>query len=148
MKLILTNAVANLGIAGDVVEVKDGYARNYLIPQGLGIKWSRGAESQIAGIKRNRDARQVRDRAHADELRTQIEGLTVQVAVRASEEGKLFGAVTAADIAKAVKAAGGPTIDKRGVKIEKPIKTVGEHNVGLKIHEAVTAHFPVIVVAA
>lgn len=148
MKLILTNAVANLGIAGDVVEVKDGYARNYLIPQGLGIKWTRGAESQIAGIKRNRDARQVRDRAHADELRTQIEALKVQVVVRASEEGKLFGAVTSADIAKAVKAAGGPTIDKRGVKIEKPIKTVGEHNVGLKIHEAVTAYFPVIVVAS
>ncbi|WOQ17159.1 50S ribosomal protein L9 [Raineyella sp. W15-4] len=148
MKLILTNAVANLGIAGDVVEVKDGYARNYLIPQGLGIKWTRGAESQIAGIKRNRDARQVRDRAHADELRTQIEALKVQVVVRASEEGKLFGAVTSADIAKAVKAAGGPTIDKRGVKIEKPIKTVGEHNVGLKIHEAVTAYFPVVVVAS
>ncbi len=147
MKLILTNAVANLGIAGDVVEVKDGYARNYLIPQGFGIKWSRGAESQIAGIKRNRDARQVRDRAHADELRTQIEGLKVQVVARASQEGHLFGAVTAADIAKAVKAAGGPTIDKRGVKIDKPIKTVGEHSVGLKIHEAVTAHFPVTVVA-
>ncbi|MEA5153192.1 50S ribosomal protein L9 [Raineyella sp.] len=148
MKLILTNAVENLGIAGDVVEVKDGYARNYLVPQGFGIKWSRGAESQIEGIKRNRDARQVHDRAHAEELRVQIEGLKVQIAVRASEEGKLFGAVTAADIAKAVKAAGGPTIDKRGVKVEKPIKTVGEHTVGVKIHEAVTAHFPVEVVAA
>ncbi|SDB92425.1 LSU ribosomal protein L9P [Raineyella antarctica] len=148
MKLILTNAVDNLGIAGDVVEVKDGYARNYLVPQGLGIKWSRGAETQIEGIKRNRDARQVRDRSHADELRTQIEGLKVQIAVRSSEEGKLFGAVTAADIAKAVKAAGGPTIDKRGVKIERPIKSVGSHNVGVKLHEAVTAHFAVEVVAA
>ncbi|QGF23210.1 50S ribosomal protein L9 [Raineyella fluvialis] len=148
MKLILTNAVANLGIAGDVVEVKDGYARNYLIPQGFGIKWTRGAESQIEGIKRNRDARQVRDRAHAEELRSQIEGLKVQVTVRASQEGHLFGAVTAADVAKAIKAAGGPTVDKRGVKIEKPIKTVGEHNVGVKIHEAVTAHFPVQVIAS
>ncbi len=148
MKLILTNAVDHLGVAGDVVEVKDGYARNFLIPQGLGMKWTRGAESQIEGIKRNRDARQVRDRAHADELRTQIEGLKVQVAVRSSEEGKLFGAVTAADIAKAVKAAGGPTIDKRGVKIDAPIKTVGSHIVGVKLHEAVTAHFPLEVVAA
>ncbi len=148
MKLILTNAVDHLGVAGDVVEVKDGYARNFLIPQGIGMKWTRGAESQIEGIKRNRDARQVRDRAHADELRTQIEGLKVQVAVRSSEEGKLFGAVTAADIAKAVKAAGGPTIDKRGVKIDAPIKTVGSHIVGVKLHEAVTAHFPLEVVAA
>lgn len=147
MKLILTNAVANLGIAGDVVDVKDGYARNYLVPQGFAIKWTRGAESQIAGIKRNRDARQVRDRAHAEELRQQIEGLKVQVSARTSEEGKLFGAVTSADIAKAVKAAGGPTIDKRGVKIERPIKTAGTHNVGLKLHESVTVHFPVEVVS-
>ena len=148
MKLILTNAVDNLGLAGDVVEVKDGYARNYLVPQGFGIKWTRGAESQIGGIKRNRDARQVRDRAHAEELRAQIEGLKVQVAVRASEEGKLFGAVTSADIAKAVKAAGGPTIDKRGVKLDRPIKHIGAHQIGVKIHEAVTVYFPVEVVAS
>lgn len=147
MKLILTNAVANLGVAGDVVEVKDGYARNYLVPQGFAIKWSRGAESQIEGIRRNRDARKVHDRAHADELRAQIEGLTITVSTRASEEGKLFGAVTAADIAKAVKAAGGPTIDKRGVQLQRPIKTLGTHNVGVKLHEAVTAHFPVEVVS-
>ncbi len=148
MKLILTEEVPNLGIAGDVVEVKDGYGRNYLVPQGLAITWSRGAASQIEGIKRNRDARAVRDRAHADELREQIEGLTIQVAVRASEDGKLYGAVTPAAIAKAVRAAGGPAIDKRGVTLERPIKTVGSHTIGLKLHEAVTAHFPVVVVAA
>ena len=148
MKLILTEEVPKLGIAGDVVEVKDGYGRNYLVPQGLAITWSRGTESQIAGIKRNRDARAVRDRSHADELREQIEGLSVQVAVRASEDGKLYGAVTAAAIAKAVKAAGGPTIDKRGVTLDKPIKTVGPHTVAVRLHEAVTAHVPLVVVAA
>ena len=148
MKLILTNAVANLGIAGDVVEVKDGYARNYLVPQGYAIKWPRGAESQIEGIKRNRDARKVHDRSHADELRAQIEALKVVVTTRASDEGKLFGAVTSADIAKAVKAAGGPTIDKRGVQLARPIKALGTHQVGVKLHEAVTAHFPVEVVAS
>lgn len=147
MKLILTNAIDNLGVAGDVVEVRDGYARNYLIPQGHAMAWSRGAESQIEGIKRARDARQVRDREHAEELRTQLEGTNVTVRVRASEDGKLFGAVTAADVARAIKTAGGPNVDKRRVEIDKPIKSLGDHIVGVRLDDAVTAHFPVHVEA-
>ncbi|WP_432560261.1 50S ribosomal protein L9 [Granulicoccus sp. GXG6511] len=147
MKLILTAAVDNLGIAGDVVEVKDGYGRNYLLPRGFAIRWTRGAEKQIDGIKRARDAREVRNLDHANELRDQLEGLQVQVAVNASETGKLFGAVTSASIANAIKKAGGPSVDKRSVSVTKPIKALGTHTVGVKLHEAVTAHLPLEVVA-
>ena len=148
MKLILTGTVDKLGIAGDIVEVKDGYGRNYLLPRGYAIKWTRGAEKQIEGIARARDARSVRDNQHAAELRTQLEGLSVEVPARAAAEGKLFGAVTAADVAAAIKKAGGPAVDKRAVQIAKPIKTVGEHKVGVKLTEAVVAHLPVKVVTA
>lgn len=151
MKLILTAAVDKLGIPGDVVEVKDGYGRNYLLPRGFAIAWSKGAEKQIDGIKRARDAREIRGVDHAKEVREQLEGLDVQVAARCAvapkedEPGKLFGAVTANDVAVAVKKAGGPAVDKRNVEIAKPIKTTGEHVVGIKLHEAVTAHITVTV---
>ena len=145
MKLILTSPVEKLGLAGDVVEVKDGYGRNYLLPQGHAIAWTRGAEKQIEGIKRARDARQVRDLEHARELRTQIEALAVTLPARAASEGKLFGAVTAADVVAAIKKAGGPAVDKRSIQIAKPIKTTGKHTVGVKLHDAVTAHVAVAV---
>ena len=148
MKLILTAAVDHLGIAGDVVEVKDGYGRNYLLPRGYAIKWTRGAEKQIEGINRAREARTVRDNEHAVQLRTQLEELAVEVPARAGGGGNLFGAVTAADIASAIKKAGGPAVDKRSVQIAKPIKTVGEHKVGVKLTDAVVAHLPVQVVSA
>ncbi|RXW31412.1 50S ribosomal protein L9 [Propioniciclava flava] len=148
MKLILTAAVDHLGIAGDIVEVKDGFGRNYLLPQGFAIRWTRGAEKQIEGINRAREARTVRDHAHAGEIRTQLEALEIQVPARVSPEGKLFGAITAADIASAIKKANGPAIDRRNVVINKPIKSVGEHKVGVKLTDAVTAHVPVKVVAA
>ncbi|MFD0867196.1 50S ribosomal protein L9 [Tessaracoccus lubricantis] len=147
MKLILTSTVDKLGIAGDVVEVKDGYGRNFLLPQGKAIRWTRGTEKQIEGIKRARDAREVRGVEHAQELRSQIEGLKVTVAARASEAGHLFGSVTAADLALAVKKAGGPTVDKRTVSFPKPVKSVGTHTAAIKLHQAVTAHVPFEVVA-
>ena len=148
MKLILTAAVDQLGVAGDIVEVKDGYGRNYLLPQGYAIKWTRGSEKQIEGIQRSRDARTVRDNDHARQLREQLEGLSVQLPARASGEGKLFGAVSAADVATAIKKAGGPNVDRRNVIIGKAIKSVGSHTVGVKLTDAVTAHLPVVVVAA
>jgi len=147
MKLILTAEVPHLGIAGDIVEVKDGYGRNYLLPRGFAIRWTRGADSQVAGIKRSREAREIRDLDHANEVREQIEGLQVQLPVRASETGKLFGAVTPALVAGAIKKAGGPSVDKRNVVINKPIKAVGTHTLGVKLHDAVTAHFGLQVVA-
>lgn len=148
MKLILTAAVDNLGLAGDVVDVKPGFGRNYLLPRGYAITWTKGAEKQIDGIKRARDAREIRGVEHAQEVRSQLEGLTVTLEARAGEAGKLFGAITPADVAQAVKKAGGPTLDKRSVVIAKPIKTVGTHTVGVKLHDAVTAHIPVEVAAA
>ena len=148
MKLILTAAVDNLGLAGDVVEVKDGYGRNYLVPRGFAIRWSRGGEKQIDGIKRSRDAREIRGLDHANEVRQQIEGLEVTLTERAGENGTLFGSVTAAEVAAAIKKAGGPSVDRRSVRIEKPIKAVGTHTVGVRLHDAVTAHLKLAVNAA
>ena len=147
MKLILTATVDNLGLAGDVVEVKDGYGRNYLVPRGYAIAWTKGGEKQIAGIKRSRDAREIRNLDHAQEVRSDLERLTVSLPVRAGSAGKLFGAVTAADVATAIKKSGGPSVDKRSVEIGKPIKTVGMHTVGVKLHDAVTAHIQLAVTA-
>jgi large subunit ribosomal protein L9 len=146
MKLILTAAVDKLGLAGDVVEVKDGYGRNFLVPRGLAITWTKGAEKQIEGIKRSRDAREIRGLDHAQQVRSELEGLTIELGVRAGETGKLFGAVTPADVIGAIKKAGGPSVDKRAVQIGKPIKNLGVHTVGVKLHEAVTAHVQVTVV--
>src|SRR5690606_23556875 len=125
MKLILTAPVDNLGVAGDIAEVKDGYGRNYLIPRGFAIAWTKGGEKQIEGIKRARDAREIRGVEHAQEVRAQLEQVTVEVPVRASESGKLFGSVTPSAIAGAIKKAGGPAIDKRAITIGKPIRSLG-----------------------
>ena len=148
MKLILTAPVDKLGLAGDVVEVKDGYGRNYLVPRGFAMRWSRGGEKQIDGIKRSRDAREIRGLDHANEVRQQIEGLEVTLTERAGENGTLFGSVTAAEVAAAIKKAGGPSVDRRSVRIEKPIKAVGTHTVGVRLHDAVTAHVKLAVNAA
>lgn len=148
MKLILTAPVEHVGIPGDVVEVKDGYARNYLMPRGYAIAWTKGAEKQIEGIQRARDAREIRGAEHAGQVRDQLEALEISIARPAGDSGKLFGAVTPADVVDAVRQAGGPAIDKRSVEIAKPIKSVGQHTVGVKLHDAVTAHFPVTVTAA
>jgi large subunit ribosomal protein L9 len=148
MKLILTASVDNLGAPGDVVEVKDGYGRNYLVPRGFAIRWTRGAEKQIDGIKRSRAAREIRGMDHAEQVRGQLEDLTIDLPARAGDTGKLFGAVTAGDVAAAIKKSGGPLIDKRAVQISKPIKTVGLHTVGINLHDAVTAHVRIVVVKA
>ena len=147
MKIILTQEVSGLGGPGDVVEVKDGYGRNYLVPRGFAIRWTRGGEKQIDGIKRSRDAREIRGLDHAQEVRSQIEGLQVELGVRAGDTGRLFGAITASDVAAAIKKAGGPPVDKRAIDIPKPIKLVGTHTVGVKLHDGVTAHVPLTVTA-
>ena len=148
MKLILTTTIDKLGLAGDVVEVRDGYGRNYLIPQGKAILWTKGGEKQIEGIKRARDAREIRGVEHAQEIREQLEGLKVVVKANASDEGSLFGSVTANDFAVAVKKAGGPAIDKRTVEFGKPVKQLGAHNASVKLHPAVTAYVPFEVTGA
>ena len=148
MKLILTTAVDKLGIAGDIVDVRPGYGRNFLLPQGRAIAWSRGAEKQIEGIKRARDAREIRGIDHAGEVRAQLEGLNITIKARSGASGTLFGAVTTAALAQAIKSSGGPTVDKRSISVVKPIKTLGTHTIAVKLHDAVTAHIPVDIVAA
>jgi large subunit ribosomal protein L9 len=147
MKLILTQDVAHLGAPGDLVEVKPGYGRNYLVPQGLAIAATRGAEKQVANIRRAREARTVRDLAHANEIKQALEGLSVTLPARAGEGGKLFGSVTSADVATAVAKAGGPKLDKRAVVIANPIKSVGSHTVKVKVHGDVEVNLPISVVA-
>ncbi|CAM3179063.1 50S ribosomal protein L9 [Corynebacterium hadale] len=150
MKLILTAAVDNLGEPGDIVEVKDGYGRNFLLPRGLAITATRGAEKQIEDIKRAQADRQVRDLDHAKELRDQLDQLTgVKVPVRTSEKGKLFGSVTGADIADAVKAAGGPSLDKRRINVPKGlVKKTGGYQVKVNLHDSVEGKINFEVVAA
>ncbi|MDU7816615.1 50S ribosomal protein L9 [Cutibacterium avidum] len=148
MKLILTAPVAKLGVPGDIVEVKDGYGRNFLLPQNYAIKWTRGAEAQIKDITRAREAKEINSKEEAEQVRSQLEHLVVQVTVQAGESGRLFGAVTAADIALAVKKAGGPALDKRTIEISKPIKTIGKHTVGVKLHDAIKGHVTVETVPA
>jgi large subunit ribosomal protein L9 len=139
MKLILTQEVSGLGGPGDIVEVKDGYGRNYLVPRGAAIRWTRGGEKQIASIRRGREVRDVRDLGQAGQIKTQLEGLSLTLPVRAGGGGRLFGAVTGSDIADAVSRAGGPAVDKRRIEIGQPIKTVGAHQVSIRLHPEVVA---------
>ncbi|MBV9293393.1 MAG: 50S ribosomal protein L9 [Frankiales bacterium] len=149
MKLILTQQVSGLGGPGDIVEVKDGYGRNFLVPRGLAIKWTRGAESQITQIRRGREVREVRDLGEAQQLAAQLGALQVQLPSRAGQGGRLFGSVTAADVVEAVKAAGGPSLDKRRVELPAAhIKTVGTHTVSVRLHPEVDARMEIEVVAA
>ena len=148
MKLILTAPIDKLGVPGDIVEVKDGYGRNYLLPNNYAIRWTRGAEVQIDQIKRARAAKEIKTKEQAELVRSQLEDLKVQITVQAGESGRLFGAVTPADIALAVKKAGGPALEKRSIEIAKPIKTIGTHTVAMKLHDSITGHVSVETVAA
>jgi len=148
MKLILTHEVSGLGSPGDIVEVKDGYGRNYLMPRGLAIGWTRGGEKQIAQIKRARNARDVRDLGEAQVLRNAIESRQVTVTARAGAGGRLFGSITAADIVAAVKAAGGPELDRRRVEMPGHIKTTGAHTATVRLHPEVSAKISLEVVAS
>jgi len=148
MKLILTNEVSGLGAPGDIVEVKDGYGRNYLLPRGYAIRWTRGAESQIASIRKARDARAIRDLGAAQEVAEQLGSLQVKLTMRAGEGGRLFGSVTSNDIVGAVKAAGGPELDRRKIEIGNPIKSVGRHKVSVRLHPEVSAQLEIDVVGA
>ena len=151
MKLILTQEVIGLGSPGDIVEVKDGYGRNFLIPRGFAIRWTRGGEKQIDSIKNARQARQVADLGKAQQIKATLEGSAVTVPVRAGEGGRLFGAVTVSDIAVAInKAAGGSSdvVDKRKILVGNPIKSLGEHQVTVKVHDEVEAKVNLNVVPA
>jgi large subunit ribosomal protein L9 len=148
MKIILTQEVSGLGAPGDVVEVKDGYGRNYLLPRGEAIRWSKGAQRTADSIKSARAARAVRDAEHAGEIKSKLESGPVPVKVKAGESGRLFGAVTAADIASALSESTGEAVDRRTVQIGNPIKTVGSYQVSVKLHDEVSATVALNVIPA
>jgi large subunit ribosomal protein L9 len=148
MKLILTQEVSGLGAPGDVIEVKDGYGRNFLVPRGLAISWTRGAEKQVAQIRRGREVREIHDLGQARDVAAQLGALAVSLPARAGQGGRLFGSVTAADVVDAVKAAGGPVLDKRRIELPAAhIKTVGTHTVSVRLHPEVAAPITVEVTA-
>ncbi|GAA1257637.1 50S ribosomal protein L9 [Sphaerisporangium rubeum] len=148
MKLILTTEVTGLGAPGDVVEVKDGYGRNYLIPRGYALLWTRGGEKQIQSIKKARSAREIRDLDTAKEVAGRLGNLRVTLRTRAGDSGRLFGSVTTGDIADAVKAAGGPSLDRRRIEINNAIKSVGSHRVSVRLHPEVSASLDVEVLGS
>jgi large subunit ribosomal protein L9 len=148
MKIILTQEVSGLGGPGDVVEVAAGYGRNYLVPRGLAMRWTRGAEKQVQLIRRARSAREIRGVDDAKDAAGRLASLQVRLQTRAGTGGRLFGSVSPADIAAAVKAAGGPELDRRRIEIKNPIKTIGAHQVSVRLHPEVTATLDVEVTGA
>jgi large subunit ribosomal protein L9 len=148
MKLILTQEVTGLGAPGDVVEVKDGYGRNYLVPRGLALRWTKGGEKTVESIKSARSSRAVRDHDHAAQIKAKLESAPVSVKVRAGEGGRLFGAVTTAEIAGAITEVSGEAVDKRTIVVTNPIKSLGAHEVSVKLHDEVSATVALNVVKA
>ncbi|GAB2575147.1 50S ribosomal protein L9 [Streptomyces capparidis] len=146
MKIILTNEVSGLGAAGDVVEVKDGYARNYLIPRGFAMRWTKGGEKDVEQIRRARRVREIQTLDAANSVKAQLEGVRIRLRTRAGDSGRLFGSVTPADIASAIKEAGGPDVDKRRIELGAPIKTVGSHQFTVRLHSEVSAKLDLEVV--
>jgi large subunit ribosomal protein L9 len=148
MKLILTQEVTGLGGPGDVVDVAGGYGRNYLVPRGLAMRWTRGGEKQIEQIRRGRSARAIKSQDDATAAAATLASTTVRISRRAGGGGRLFGSIAPADIAEAVASAGGPSLDKRTIEIQNPIKTVGSHQVAIRLHPEVRATLNVEVAAA
>ena len=147
MKLILTREIAGLGRAGDVVNVKDGYARNFLLPRGSAILWSQGGEKQIDGIRRARQAREIRDKDHANEIKAALEGASIEIKAKVGDTGRLFGSVTDKDLALAIKSATGVDIDRHKIKLIKPIKNLGKHSAKVSLITGVAANINVNVVS-
>jgi len=147
-RIILTHQVPGLGAPGDIVEVKDGYARNFLFPRKLAIRASRGAERDVAALRRAREVREVADLSQAQQIASELAALDVRFSARAGAGGRLFGSVTPADVAEAVRASGGPRLDKRRIELSTPIKTAGAHTVTVHLHAEVSAPLVVQVVAA
>jgi large subunit ribosomal protein L9 len=148
VKLILTTDVPGLGAPGDIIEVRDGYGRNFLLPQNKAIVATKGAEKQVATIKRAQVAREIRGTEHANEVKQALEKLTVSIKARTTGDGsKLFGSITSVDVAAAIKSAGGPAVDKRSIETGGHIKSVGSHPVSVKLHPGVTANLSLVVTA-
>ncbi len=147
MKLILTHEVTGVGAAGDIIDVKDGYARNYLLPRGFATAWTKGGQKQVDAIIKARATREVKSLDEARQMKGQLEARAVRVAAKAGNAGRLFGAVSNADIAAAVRAAGGPELDKRKIEVQGHIKTTGSYEALVRLHPEVQAKVNLEVVA-
>jgi large subunit ribosomal protein L9 len=141
MKVILRSDVAGIGKKGDIVDVADGHARNLLIPRGLAMRSSAGAEKQAGAMRRARDLKDSADREAAQTIATRLVPQTIKLSARAGGEGKLFGSITTADIATAVHEQAGVELDRRKLHLDEPIREVGTHQVTVKLHADV--EFPV-----
>lgn len=148
MKLILTREVNKLGNAGDVVTVKDGYARNFLLPRGNAIVWTLGAEKQIEGIRRSRAAREIRDIDHAKQLKATLEGASITIEAKVGTANRLFGSVTDKDVAAAIKKAAGVDVDRHSIKTNGHIKKTGKHSVKVTLGHNIVANVAIQVVAS
>lgn len=145
-KIILTHEVNGLGVAGDVVEVKDGYARNYLVPRGFATAWTAGAQRQIEALRKSRRAKELASAEEAQAARDVLQSTPVVVKAKAGDSGRLFGAISAADIATAI--GDRARVDRRRIQIDQPIKAVGEYTVKIPLHDDVVASVLVQVEAA
>ncbi len=139
MKLILTQEVTGLGAPGDVVDVKDGYGRNFLLPRNLATGWTRGGAKQVAQIQAARASREIASLDEAQSLKARLENAPVRLAARSGPGGRLFGAVTPGDVATAVHTAQGSSIDRRKVEIGNPIRSIGSYQVQVRLHPEVSA---------
>jgi large subunit ribosomal protein L9 len=148
VKLILTHEVTGVGAAGDIIDVKDGYARNYLLPRGFATGWTKGGQKQVDAIIKARATREVKSLDQARQMKGQLEAKSVTVAAKAGNAGRLFGAVSNADIAAAVRAAGGPELDKRKIEVQGHIKTTGSYEALVRLHPEVQAKVSLEVVPA
>lgn len=147
MKVILTHEVTGLGTAGDVVDVKPGYARNFLFRRGLATAWTKGAQKQVEAIAAGRAARAVKSLEEAQSIKGNLEAQQVTISAHAGDSGRLFGAVTSREVAEAVKAGGGPELDRRTIEIPTPIKSVGPAQALVRLHPEVQATVSLEVVA-
>jgi large subunit ribosomal protein L9 len=147
VRVILRSDVTNVGRKGDVLDVSDGFARNYLVPKGLAMRATDGAMAQAAAMRRARDLKEAKDRASAEEIARRLTPTVIRIAARAGAEGRLFGSVTTADVVEAVADQTGITVDRRRVHLEEPIKSLGVHDVPVKLHADVEAHLQVEVVS-
>jgi large subunit ribosomal protein L9 len=148
VKIVLRSDVDHLGRKGDLLEVADGYARNYLVPRGMAMKATRGVVAQSEAMRRSRAARDTRDREAAEELASRLQATPIQVGARAGEGGKLFGSVTNADLADAVRAQTGIDLERRTIELAEPLKELGPAEVSVRLHPDVTAELSIEVVSA
>ena len=148
MRVMLRTDVANVGHKGDVLDVADGFARNYLVPKGFALKASDGALAQAEAMRRARSVKDARDREGAEEIARRLTPAVIRIPARAGAEGRLFGSVTSADIAEAVTAQTGISLDRRRVHLDDPIKSIGSHEIAVRLHADVEVRLQVEVVGS